>query len=263
MNINEKELVVFDLDGTLAESKAKLDDEMAELIVKLLDKKKVAVISGGMFSQFEKQFLSNLPASVNQLKNLFLLPTTGTRLYAWKDSGIEKNSTVLSAGWHEGYAENISPEDRKKIIENLEEAWIMTGYELPEKIYGERIEDRESQITFSALGQEAPLNLKKAWDPTKEKRQKIVLILKDKIPNFDISMGGSTSVDVTMKGVNKAYGMQKLKDFLHIPLTQMVFVGDEVVPDGNDYSVKMAGVDCVQVSGKEEVKKLISEWIQG
>ncbi len=261
MNFIEKELVIFDLDGTLAESKAKLDDEMAELLVKLLDKKKVAVISGGMFSQFEKQFLSNLPASVNQLKNLFLLPTTGTRLYAWKESGIEKDGATLSAGWHKGYAENISPEERKTIIENIEEAWAETGYELPEKIYGERIEDRESQITLSALGQDAPLELKKAWDPKKEKRQNLVNILKQKIPNFDVSMGGSTSIDVTMKGVNKAYGIHKLQDFLNIPLENMLFVGDEVIPDGNDYSVKLAGVDCIQVSGKEETKNLIREWI--
>lgn len=259
MNYKEKELIIFDLDGTLAESKAPLDDEMAKLFVELLNKKKVAVISGGMFSQFEKQFLSNLPASIEQLKNLFLLPTTGTRLYAWKDSGMDKNSVTPSAGWHEGYSENILPEERKNIVKEIEEAWVMSEYELPEKIYGERIEDRESQVTFSALGQEAPLELKKAWDPTKEKRQKLVNILKDKLPHFDVSMGGSTSVDITMRGVNKAYGVNKLKDFLHIPLESMLFIGDEVVPDGNDYSVKTLGVDCIQVSGKEETKEVIRE----
>ena len=261
MNYKDKELIIFDLDGTLAESKAPLDDEMSNLLISLLDQKKVAVISGGMFSQFEKQFLSNLPASVGQLKNLFLLPTTGTRMYAWTESGIEKNAAVLSTGWHEGYSENILPEERKNIIENIETAWILSGYELPEKIYGERIEDRESQITFSALGQEAPLELKRAWDPTKEKRQKLVVLLKEKLSNLDVAMGGLTSVDITMKGVNKAYGINKLKDFLKIPLDKMLFIGDEVVPDGNDYSVKMAGVDCIEVSGKEETKEIIKNLI--
>ena len=262
INFTEKELIVFDLDGTLAESKAVLDDEMSELILKLLNVKKVAIISGGMFSQFEKQFLSSLPASVEQLKKLFILPTSGTRLYAWKESGIEKDGSSLSSGWHEGYSENLLPRDRKMIIESIEEAWAATGYSLPEKIYGEQIEDRESQITFSALGQDAPLELKKDWDPKKEKRQKLVNILQKKLPNFDVSMGGSTSVDVTMKGVNKAYGIHKLRDFLNIPLEHMLFVGDEVIPNGNDYSVKLAGVDCVQVSDKEETKKLISEWVR-
>ena len=42
-----KRLIVFDLDGTLAESKSSLDSEMTELLHKLLDIVKVAVISGG------------------------------------------------------------------------------------------------------------------------------------------------------------------------------------------------------------------------
>jgi HAD superfamily hydrolase (TIGR01484 family) len=259
MNYTEKELIIFDLDGTLADSKAPLDNDMADLIIELLKKRKVAVISGGMFIQFEKQFLSNLPASTDLLKNLFLLPTTGTRMYAWKDSGIEKNSAELSAGWHEGYSENISPEDRKRIIKSIEETWNETGFALPEHIFGDRIEDRESQVTFSALGQEAPLELKKAWDPDKSKRQAIVNILKDKIPHFDVSMGGSTSVDITMKGVNKAYGVNKLSNFLKMPISKMLFIGDEIVPSGNDYSVKEDGVDCVNVSGKEQTKEIIKE----
>jgi HAD superfamily hydrolase (TIGR01484 family) len=259
MNYKEKELIIFDLDGTLADSKAPLDNDMADLIIKLLEVKKVAVISGGMFTQFEKQFLSNLPVSTNLLKNLFLLPTTGTRMYAWKDSGIEKNSTELSAGWHEGYSENISPEDRKNIIKSIEEAWEESDYKLPEHIFGERIEDRESQVTFSALGQEAPLELKKAWDPDKSRRQTIVNILKEKLPHFDVSMGGSTSVDVTMRGVNKAYGVNRLRDFLNISLEKMLFVGDEVIPGGNDFSVKEDGVDCINVSGKGETMEIIKE----
>ncbi|MEI6553426.1 MAG: HAD-IIB family hydrolase, partial [bacterium] len=230
MNYQEKELIIFDLDDTLTESKSQLEDEMAHLLIKLLDKKKVAIISGGTFSQFEKQVLSNLPADTKQLKNLFLLPTTGTRLYVWKESGIDKNEITPSAGWHEGYAENILPRDRKRIIESIEDAWKESGLELPEKIFGERIQDRESQVTLSALGQEAPVDLKKAWDPTKEKRQKLAGILKDKLPDFDVVMGGSTSVDVTMKGVDKAYGINKLRDFLNIPLEHMLFIGDEIVP---------------------------------
>lgn len=262
MNLQNKKLIIFDLDGTLADSKSPLDDEMSHLIIKLLKNKKVAIISGGMFSQFEKQFLSNLPASADHLSNLFLLPTTGTRLYVWKNFASAesvKASFAKTAGWCEEYAENLSTEDKKVIVENLEEVLRLTGYGETKEQYGNKVEDRESQITFSALGQEAPLEIKKAWDPDKKKRQNIVNILKDRIPKFDVSMGGSTSVDITMKGVNKAYGIHKLKDFLHIPIDDMLFIGDEVVPDGNDYSVKLAGVDCIQVSGKEETKKVILE----
>jgi phosphomannomutase len=53
-----KKLIVFDLDGTLAESKSSVDAEMSELLHELLAIVKVAVISGGDWSQFEKQLLS-------------------------------------------------------------------------------------------------------------------------------------------------------------------------------------------------------------
>jgi phosphomannomutase len=56
-----KGLIIFDLDGTLAESKLPLDAEMAALLARLLEVVKVAVISGGAWAQYEKQVLSHLP----------------------------------------------------------------------------------------------------------------------------------------------------------------------------------------------------------
>ncbi|MDB2497399.1 hypothetical protein N9X25_09665 [Verrucomicrobiales bacterium] len=49
-----KKLIVFDLDGTLAESKSPLDEEMAALLCLLLSLIKVAIISGGDWTQFKK-----------------------------------------------------------------------------------------------------------------------------------------------------------------------------------------------------------------
>ncbi len=245
----QKELIIFDLDGTLAASKSVLDDEMAKLIIFLLAKKKVAVISGGGYPQFQTQFLSKLPIEGQRFTNLFLLPTSGTRLYVWRGE------------WHEQYAENIAENDRKNIIEKLNMALSIVKFEKPEKTYGPLIEDRGSQITFSGLGQEAPLDLKEAWDPTREKRQQIAEILKEKLPRFDVRVGGSTSVDITMKGVNKAYGIRKLEEFLHMPLDHMIFIGDTLFHGGNDYPAKSTGIDCMQVSGPEETKKIIAGMI--
>ena len=83
-----KKLIVFDLDGTLAESKSSLDAEMSALLHDLLGIVKVAVISGGDWPQFEKQVLSHLPHD-ERLKNLSLLPTCGTKFYQY-DRGLEK-----------------------------------------------------------------------------------------------------------------------------------------------------------------------------
>jgi len=246
----EKELIIFDKDGTLTDSKSVIDDEMAALLVQLLAKKKVAIISGSIYQIFETQILNRLPVGTLHLTNLYLLPTSGTRLYVWQGN------------WQEKYAENLSESDKKLILEKLKMALTMAKYEFPTKTngkqsYGEIIEDRGSQITFSALGQNAPLKPKEAWDPTREKRQLIVSYLQDKLPRFDVRIGGTTSIDITIKGVNKAYGIRKLEDFLKIPTERIVFIGDTIFPGGNDYPAKSTGVDCIQVSGPEETKKVI------
>jgi len=82
-----KNLVVFDLDGILAQSKSALDAEMAALLNKLLGVIKVAVISGGNWPQFQKQVLSHL-AGDERLQNLSLLPTCGTQFYKYEKGWV-------------------------------------------------------------------------------------------------------------------------------------------------------------------------------
>lgn len=250
MNISKKQLVMFDLDGTLAHSKSNMSPEMSKLIMKLLENKKVAVISGGGYPQFETQFLRTLPHSTQGLANLFLLPTSGTRLLTWKGS------------WQEEYNELLSESEKKRILSALDISLRLGKYEKPNKTFGPTIEDRGSQITFSALGQKAPLEAKSTWDPDRTIRERIAEILRPKIPDFDVRLGGTTSIDITKKGVNKAYGIHKLEHFLSIPIDDMVFVGDALYQGGNDYPAKATGVDCIQVSGPEETQKLIEDWIK-
>lgn len=82
-----KRLIVFDLDGTLAESKSSLDKEMTALLHNLLGINKVTVNSGGDWPQFEKQLLSNLPHDAG-LENLLMLPTCGTKFYKFTEPQI-------------------------------------------------------------------------------------------------------------------------------------------------------------------------------
>ena len=146
-----KKLIVFDLDGTLAESKSSLDTEMAGLLHDLLGIVKVAVISGGDWPQFEKQLLSNLSHD-ESLVNLSLLPTCGTKFFQY------------TGDWKKLYSEDLTAEEKEKIISSLKKAVDTAGFKV-EKIWGEVIEDRGSQITFSALGQQAPWEEKDKWDP--------------------------------------------------------------------------------------------------
>ena len=240
-----KQLVAFDLDGTLAESKQPLKDDMGEALADLLGVAHVAVISGGDWPQFDKQVASRLPARAD-LSRLWLMPTTGTKLY-----------THQSGEWKAVYAELFDDETKKNIIDSFNKSLEDTGFK-PEQTWGERIEDRGSQITFSALGQQAPVEAKEKWDPDFAKRKVIQADLKKRLPELSINMGGATSIDITQKGVDKAYGLKRLRDESGIALDKMMFIGDAIFPGGNDYPAKELGLDTVRVRDPHDTLSVIA-----
>ena len=206
----------------------------------LLGVVKVAVISGGDWPQFEKQLLSHLPHD-GSLVNLSLLPTCGTKFFQY------------TGEWKKLYSEDFTADQKQKIISSLNKAVAVAGFKV-EKVWGEVIEDRGSQITYSALGQQAPLEEKDKWDPDYTKRKKIKAILDTFIPEFSVRMGGATSIDVTKPGIDKAYGIRKLRDLLGISLKEMIFIGDALFVGGNDYPAEEAGVVSISVRGPNETK---------
>ena len=238
-----KKLIVFDLDGTLAESKSAVDAEMTKLLNSLLGIVKVSVISGGAWLQFEKQVLAHLSHD-ERLKNLSLLPTCGTKFYKFDSK------------WELLYSEDFTDTEKQKIIGAINKAIESSDCKVA-RVWGDVIEDRGSQITFSALGQQAPLEEKKQWDPDFAKRERMKVILDKLIPEFSVRLGGATSVDVTKHGIDKGYGIRKLRDVLGISIPEMIFIGDAVFPGGNDYPAKEAGALSIEVKDPHETKRVI------
>jgi len=243
--------VAFDLDKTLTESKAPLDSEMAGLLCQLLKKFMVAVISGASFERFQEQFLPYLSPNCN-LAKLYLLPTSGARLYHYREN------------WQEVYAQNLTGEEKNKIHQAFQKAFEETGFTPPTKIFGQLIEDRGTQITFSGLGSEAPLPLKEIWDPDLNKRQVLKKVLEERLPGFTVTIGGSTSIDVTRRGIDKSYGIAQLLKQLGLQPSQLIFVGDRLIPGGNDEPVVKLGVRYFSVAapGLDDTRQLIRNWLE-
>ncbi|HSX45849.1 MAG TPA: HAD-IIB family hydrolase [Candidatus Saccharimonadia bacterium] len=244
-----KKLIAFDLDGTLAPSKSPADDRMTELLRQLLERFQVCVISGGKFEQFQKQLISNLNAEPMQLEHLHIMPTCGTRYYIYD---------LASKDWRKVYAEDFTEEQKKKIIIALNKGFDDLGYRA-KKTYGETVEDRGSQVTFSVLGQDIVdelgpkgVEIKEAWDPDNKKKNELRDYIAPLIPEFEVRVGGVTSIDVTKKGIDKAYGMRKLMEMLDIAKEDILFIGDRLQPGGNDYPVKAFGIDSIQISHWQE-----------
>ena len=234
------------MDNTLNPPKAPIDKEMSILLKTLLEQTQVCIISGGWFPQFETQVIKNLDLSDELLKKLIILPTSGTQMFLFKNSK-----------WTKIYEHDLSKDEKIQIKDAFKKALPEAGFDIPKKLYGELIQDRGSQFTFSAFGQDAPLELKNTWDPDQKKRKHIVSFLQKYIPKLEVRIGGSTSIDITKKGMDKGYGIRQIIKVLKIKKEEMLFIGDGIFPGGNDYAVKQEGVESIQVKDPEETKKII------
>ncbi|WP_100811829.1 HAD-IIB family hydrolase [Microbacterium sp. BR1] len=235
-------LVAFDLDDTLAPSKSPIPDAIGAHLLALAERVEVAIISGGQLGQFRTQVVERLPdASPVSLAHVHLMPTCGTQYYRFDASG--QIDTI--------YAHSLTDDEKTRALTAVEEEARRLGLWEAEP-WGDILEDRGSQITFSALGQRAPLEAKVAWDPTGSRKSALRDAVAARIPDLEVRSGGSTSVDITHRGIDKAYGMTRLAEHTGIALDEMLFVGDRLDPDGNDYPVLALGVPCHAVEGWEE-----------
>jgi phosphomannomutase len=251
MPVLNKKVIVCDLDGTLAPSKSKISSDMAEVLRMLLERYFIAVISGGAFPQFENQFLSELHANSHLLANLYIFPTMGTTCYVYDKVGKL---------WKELYKEELTEDERKEIKKALKETIEELKLDLSGN-YGDIVEDRGTQVTFSGKGQDAPIEVKKVWDPDQIIRRAMIEVLSQKIPQFDIRIGGSTSIDINKQGMDKAYAIEKIKKILNVKDEEMIFIGDALYSGGNDSPVKKTDIDYIQEEGPSATLELLSQYL--
>ncbi len=223
--------ILFDLDNTLARSKQPVAKYMAVLFAKLSQATKVAVISGGKLEQLQQQVTEQLPPSAD-LSNIYLLPTSGGALFTYEEHA-----------WTRVYEEEIPADEVDRIEDLIEQAVAQTGLvDLSAPSSGERIEYRGAEVSFSALGQQAEISKKEAWDPQDTKRHKLRDAIAHVLPNYDVKIGGATTIDITKHGVNKAYGVRKLSEYLEVPVSSMLYIGDALYAGGNDEVVKETSI---------------------
>jgi HAD superfamily hydrolase (TIGR01484 family) len=241
--------LIFDLDGTLAVSKQPLDDQTATLLSETTHQLNVVIITGGHFDQIKLQVINQLNSSTN-LENFYILPTSG--------SSMRKYNTQKNF-WDIVYDNQLTKDQKKRIILSLENALERASFTIdPNIIIGEQIEDRNSQITLSALGQKQLPKVKALWDPAKEKRRELITYMSDLKDEFDIRFGGGTSIDITLKGIDKEYGIRQFYKHTHFKIENGLFVGDQIVPGGNDFAATKTGIDTRKTTGPGKTIEIIN-----
>ncbi|WP_369000031.1 HAD-IIB family hydrolase [Candidatus Nanosynbacter sp. TM7-074] len=238
-----KKIIGFDLDDTLAITKSPISDRMAGALSRLLENYDVCVITGGTFQQIKKQVIDRLNVQSELLQGFHAMPTCGTRYYRFNAANNE---------WRMQYANDLSDKQKAQITMALEEVAREMGIWCDNPA-GEIIEDRHSQITMSALGQQATPEDKYAWA---EKYKDIRPVYRDKVaeklPGLEVRIGGTTSTDITLPGIDKAYGIGKLLELNGWSKEEALFFGDKLQEGGNDFPVKNMGIDCIAVERWED-----------
>lgn len=242
--------VVLDLDDTLAPSKQPVTPAMGAALCSLLTRVPVCIISGGLFRQIRTQVLDRLPATEGLLARLHVMPTCGTRSYVHQDGA-----------WVATHTEDLDPEQVALVERVLESSARTLGLWRPTE-WGDLVEDRGGQVTYSGLGQRAPVAEKQAWDPDGSKRADLMSLVAAGLPGFEVRSGGSTSVDVTRAGIDKGHGIRRLLGLLDAAPHELLFVGDRLDEGGNDFPVLALGVPCVQVTAWPETLTVIADVVR-
>lgn len=241
-----KKVLAFDIDDTLNVAKTPITDEMADLLQKCLEHFEICPISGQKFDQFIVQIVDRLKdPTLEQLSHLHLFVAQGTQYYKFDTS---KND------WKLVYNYPLTPDQVSKISETIEKSAKELGFWEADQLQDgdEIIENRLSQVTFSALGQKASTEVKYAWDPDHRKREAIVKKCKILAPEFDYEIGGTTSINAFTPGMNKEFGMTHLLAELNVAKEDVLYFGDMTQPGGNDYPVMQMGIDTITVRNHED-----------
>ena len=239
-----KKVLAFDIDQTLNVAKTPITEEIADLLLKCLDHFEVCPISGQKFDQFLIQIVNQLKnPTAEQLSHLHLFVAQGTQYYRFENGD-----------WRQVYSYPLTDEQVLKISQTIEKAAKELGFWEEDKLQpgDEIIENRLSQVTFSALGQKAGTEEKYAWDPDHKKREQIVARCKEISPEFDYEIGGTTSINAITPGMNKSFGITHLKEELNVTNDDILYFGDMTKPGGNDYPVVAMGIDTITVRNHED-----------
>ncbi len=79
------------------------------------------------------------------------------------------------------------------------------------------------------------------------------------LPEFEVHIGGMTTIDITQKGIDKKYGIQKMHEYLDIDYDDMLFIGDAIFPGGNDYAPVEMGIAYKKTDGPTVTMDIIRD----
>ncbi|MEY2665406.1 MAG: hypothetical protein RLZZ480_511 [Candidatus Parcubacteria bacterium] len=225
----------FDMDQTIAPSRQRMLPEMYDYLSSLAQD--IIVVSGSTIEQ--------MPHQLGDLRS-FRLGQNGN--HAIDPDGVEL--------WHVPLDEH----HRTEILDHINEVIEILDHEINHE--WNPIEDRGAQITFSPIGNTAPVEFKKTYDPDRSKRLSLLEKIAFASEELVVKIGGSTSLDYLHKDRHKGTNVQKLIDFMKWDKDECIYFGDGLYPGGNDEAV-IGVIETVLVDDHLDCYKKLKELIGG
>ena len=225
----------FDMDGTLTKSRTEIDGNVALALATLIGRgKTVAVISGATNAQIYKQipFLGN-----------------SVRAFVMGQSGND-----VRFGWEHYWTNKLEEAEVQKITNHIEQLLQFRGTTDTTDL----VEYRGAQVSFSMVGHNADLEVKKKFDPDGTKRRAVLDAIPFEEDGMMVKIGGTTCLDYTRKGWGKRGNIKRLIEHLHIEAEDCLYIGDQLYSGGNDEDM-IGFIDTRAVTSPEDTLELINQ----
>ena len=224
---------LFDIDGTLTESRQKIDPEFLDFMLDFMRDNKVAFVTGSDRSKTVEQIGKDLFNQVDYSFNC-----AGNEV--WMNGVLfRKNS------WQ-------PPQELLDYLNNL-----LERSKFPNKT-GNHIELRNGMVNFSIPGRNCDAAVRAeyiSWDKSTDERMALRDKLDHKFGNLDIFVGGETGLDIYQKGKSK----EQVLDFLNeVETDKTYYFGDQIFKGGNDYNIAMKCDHRYSVKGWRNTYEILS-----
>ncbi len=237
MDANKIKLVVFDLDGTLTQHKSPLSPEHRAILDALGKKYRLLMAGAGMCRRIFNQ-MGEYPIDI--------VGNYGLQ-YARYDA--ESGDLVIQRN-------ETFPCDRESVERRVTALREKYGFTL---FRGENVEYHASGcVTFPILGTKALLEDKLAFDPDRKKRRAIYDEVCDVFSEYNVFVGGSSSFDMAPKPYSKAYALAMYCQEHGIAHDEVVYVGDDYGPGGNDESVYLADFNFLTIDDYRTFPRVVA-----
>lgn len=212
-------VIAMDLDGTLTQHKQSLTPENRSTLEALAKKYHLLMVGAGQVMRIFNQ-LGRFPIDI--IGNY----------------GLQYGIYNAATGQMEIQRDLTLPCDHEFVDRRV--TMIRRKYGMTE-IQGENVEFHPSGcVTFPCLGTKAKQEDKLAYDPDRSKRRAIYDEVRELFSEYTVFVGGSSSFDMAPAPYNKYYALDEFCKENGLTHENVVFIGDDYGPGGNDESVYLS-----------------------